>query len=80
LYDVIDMEGLAFFGQYLDGQIDQRLTPSPTPGLKDRLGFRFSSELSDSPQLIFELKFEHLKKDFLEFFSFHRRLLLWEIG
>jgi hypothetical protein len=52
---IIDVEGLAFFSQYLNGQIDQRLTSSPTPGCKGRLCFGLPSQLPDSTQLIFKL-------------------------
>jgi len=69
---IIYMEWPVFFSQYLDGQIDQRLTSSPAPEWKRFLGLGFSSQLPDSPQLVFELKFKHLKKDLLKLLGFHK--------
>ena len=65
------MQGFAFFSQYLNGQVNQRLTPCSPPVYGGRLCIRMSPQLADSTQLIVKLKFKHLKKDFLEVLFFH---------
>jgi hypothetical protein len=55
LNEFIDVKGLTFFSQYLNGQIDERLTSSPLVSYEDRLGLGLSLELPDSTQLIVEL-------------------------
>jgi hypothetical protein len=69
------MQGLPFFSQYLNGQVNQRLTPCSPPVHGGGLGVRLSPQLADSTQLIVKLKFKDLKKDFLDILFFHGRHL-----
>jgi hypothetical protein len=69
---IIYMEWPALLSQYLDGQSDQRLTSSSPSGWKDCFGLDFPSQLPDSTQLIFELKFKYLKKNVLKFLGLHK--------
>ena len=71
--EFIDMKGLPFFSQYLNREINERLTSSSPSVYEDRFGLRFSLELPDSTQLIIKLKFKDLKKDFFEILFFHER-------
>src|SRR5208337_128026 len=73
------MEGLVFFSQYLNSEVNKRLTPCSPPANGGGLGIRLSPQLSDSAQLVIKLKFKDLKKDFLEFLFFHGSHLLKEI-
>ena len=56
-----DVQGFSFFSQYLNGQVNKRLTSSSMPACKGRFGFRLSLKLPDSAQLVIELKFKDLK-------------------
>jgi len=79
LSEFVDMEGLVFFSQYLNSEVNKRLTPSSTPVYGSRLGIRLSPKLADSTQLVIKLKFKDLKKDFLDILFFHGAHLLKEI-
>jgi len=74
--EIVDVKGLPFFSQYLNGKIDERLTSSSTLVSKDELSLRLSLKSTDSTQLIIKLKFEDLKNDFFEIFFFHGRVPL----
>jgi len=71
LSEFVDMEGFAFFSQYLNAHVNQGLTPSSTPSHGSRFGIRLSPKLAYSTQLIVKLKFKDLKKDFLDILFFH---------
>jgi hypothetical protein len=55
LNEFIDVKGLTFFSQYLNGKVNERLTSSPLAAYQERLGLGLSLELPDSTQLIVEL-------------------------
>ncbi len=52
LEEIVDVEGLPFISQYLNGQIDERLTSLSVPAGNDGLRFRFSLELANGAQLV----------------------------
>ena len=46
--EIVDVKGLPFFSQYLNGKIDERLTSSSTLVSKDEFSFRLSLKSTDS--------------------------------
>ena len=60
------MKGLPFFSQYLNGEVNKRLTSSSSSYCRGGFGFGFSLKLADSTKLIIKLKFKYLEKDFFE--------------
>jgi hypothetical protein len=72
-HEFANVQGLAFLCQYLYGQVHKRLTSSPLPLRKSGLSLRYPSKLTDSTQLVVQLKFKDLEKHFLEILFFHER-------
>jgi hypothetical protein len=75
LEQLIDVEGFPFFSQYLDREVNKRLTSFPLSACQDRFDFRLSLELPNRPQLVIKLKLKDLQKDFLDILFVHERIL-----
>jgi hypothetical protein len=71
LNEFIDMKGPAFFSQYLNGEVNERLTSSPLAAYEDGVGLGLSLELPNSAQLIVELELKDLKQNFFDILFSH---------
>jgi hypothetical protein len=75
LNKLIDVEGLAYFSQYLNRQINKGLTPFSLFAWEDGFDLGPSLELADSTQLAIKLKLKDLQKDFLNIVFVHGMVL-----